>query len=1093
VSTGERTETLHLELLAPAQLPRPIPPKAWKWFLGLEGLFALIYFPFGIPPEHPFIAGIVPWMEWPGQVFAWAALGLSAVAAIAYGIVRNRPNAPIAWWFLGGGVLLFITGDTAYKFWHQILGQQQIPFPSFIDAIYVTMYPTLAIGLLLLARARTSGGDRASLIDALTVTAGMFLLSWVFLIGPNVRSPGDLLVRLTAAAYPLGDILVLAMLAHLWSGGGFRHVAGRLLGIGTLGTLVADSIYGITNLHASWNWSDGNPVDLGWILFYSCWGAAALHPSMRALSEPKPPAVQRTTRRRLVLLAVASLIAPAMLFIEIALGKTDDVPIIAVVAAFMFILVFLRLTGLVHAHERALGREQVLRKSAAELVLASGRGGIYQGAIEGVTALAEGRNEVERILVAMVGPTGSAEVVARSGPILPDDDAKLSELWSELLARHDRGELGGYLNPAAWATTWQAGAPPSEELVVPLLAMQELCGFIVMTSTDTMPIELRSSVEVLAAQVEMALDREAMTEAVHTRQSEARFQTLVQNASDVILIAKSDATIVYQSTTAMRTFGYASGSLEGKRFTSLVHPSDIQHVLAEFTSVTIRPRASTTTDLRMRDSEGMWRYVEVTITNLMNEPTVEGIVINIRDVSDRKGLEEELKHQAFHDGLCGLANRALFANRLEHALRRAAQSQSSLAVVFLDLDDFKMINDSLGHAAGDRILVAVARRLINCLKADDTAARFGGDEFAVLLEGMSSPAEACDVAERIIAELRVPLMIDDREMRVHASIGIAYSQYGADEPADLLQASDVAMYAAKAKGKGSYQVYQPSLRVGVAERLGQTADLHRAVENPEFLVHYQPVVSLTEGTTIGFEALVRWQHPEKGILLPDEFIPLSEDTGLVVLLDRWVLREACYQMGVWQRDCQAARNLRISVNVSARHFRRDELLHDVLVFTREAGLDPSCLVLEITERAFVDDAEAVVDRMLKLKALGVSFAIDDFGTGYSSLSYLRSFPIDVLKLDKSFVDDVGRSHESDALVNTIVQLGRSLHLQTVAEGIEEPRQIEMLRGCGCDLGQGNLLSRPLWAHEVVGYLTGVTGGGPVLNGLDVLRSEETVG
>ena len=287
------------------------PSTLWIKFLGLEAVFALIYFPFGIPSGTPPILGFLPWMEWPGQVPAWSLLGLSAVAAFVYGIRRNRPNAPVAWWFLGGGVLLFITGDTTYKFWHQIMGQNNIPFPSFIDAIYVTMYPVLAVGLLLLARARLPGGDRASLLDSLTVTLGVGLLSWIFLIGPNVRAPGGMLVRLTAAAYPLGDVLVLAMLAHLWGSGGFRHTAGRLLAIGAVGTLVSDSLYGLANLHPSWSWSDGNPIDLGWIVFYACWGAAALHPSMRALSEPRPARAPSTSRARLVLLATVSLIAPA--------------------------------------------------------------------------------------------------------------------------------------------------------------------------------------------------------------------------------------------------------------------------------------------------------------------------------------------------------------------------------------------------------------------------------------------------------------------------------------------------------------------------------------------------------------------------------------------------------------------------------------------------------------------------------------------------------------------------------------------------------------------------------------------------------------
>ena len=364
-----------------------VPTNAWKWFLAFEAVLALIYFPFGIPSGRPRILGAVPWMEWTGQVPAWAVLGLSAVAAIAYGAHRYRPKAPLAWWFMGAGVLLFITGDTIYKSWHQIMGQNNIPFPSFVDAIYITMYPVLAVGLLLLARSRVPGGDHASLLDGLIITVGVGLLSWIFLIGPNVRAPGGLLVRFTAAAYPLGDILLLAMLAHLWSAGGLRNTAGRLLAIGTLGTLVADSVYGLAGLHTGWNWHDGNPFDLGWILFYSCWGAAALHPSMRELSKPALLGPPRTSRERLTLLAVVSLIAPVALLIESLAGKPVDAAAVAGVAGVMFLLVVLRMSGLVHAHQRAVTREQVLRREAAELVGAPGRSEIHEATISAVSEL----------------------------------------------------------------------------------------------------------------------------------------------------------------------------------------------------------------------------------------------------------------------------------------------------------------------------------------------------------------------------------------------------------------------------------------------------------------------------------------------------------------------------------------------------------------------------------------------------------------------------------------------------------------------------------------------------------------------------------
>ncbi len=1091
--SAERGITTETTAPSSSSAPWTIAPNAWKWFLGLEVVFALIYFPFGIPTGRPLILGFIPWMEWPGQVFAWALLGLSAVVAIAYGVRHYRPNAQIAWWFIGAGVLLFITGDTIYKFWHQIMGQQNIPFPSFIDAIYVTMYPVLAIGLLLLARARVPGGDRASLIDALTITLGVGLLSWIFLIGPNVRAPGGLLVRFTAAAYPLGDVLVLAMLAALWSFGGFRNTAGRLLAVGTLGTLFSDSLYGLTNLHPSWNWHDGNPIDLGWILFYACWGAAALHPSMRQLSEPRPAVPAQTRHSRLILLAVISLIAPAVLLVEVAVGDPIDAPVIAVVAAVMFLLVLLRMAGLVRGHEQAQVREQALRESAADLVAASNRQGIYAAAIAGTSALVAGNNNIVRSTLAVEGSNGKLAIVGRSGRVSAGEYQNMKALWDDLTSCPSTGSMTSRIVSMA-PTPPESADPrhPQEQLVCPIVAMHELQGLIAVTSAGTLPLELKGSIEILAAQVGMAIDRETMTEAIHARQSEARFQTLVQNASDVILIASADTTITYQTPSAKRILGYPSGSLEGRKFSSLVHPEDTEQALAGYTDA-LRAQSSVTVDLRVQHKDGSWRNTEMTTTNLLSDPTVEGIVLTLRDVSERKGLEEELKRQVFHDALSGLANRALFRDRLEHALTRAARSKACLAVIFLDLDDFKLVNDSLGHAAGDNLLVAVADRLKECIRDGDTAARFGGDEFAVLLEETAGTEEACQVAERIIAALGRPLTIEDREIQARASIGIALSVDGVEDPAELLQAADVAMYAAKARGKGCYEVYRPELQVDVVERLGRTADLQRAVDTGEFVIHYQPILTLDGGDATGLEALVRWDHPERGLLAPKEFIPLAEETGLIVPLGRFVLQEACRMTRRWQLDYPIARHIQISVNISARHFQHDRLVEDVSTALREADLDPRCLVLEITESVFVQDADSVVSRMLELKAIGVNFAIDDFGTGYSSLSYLRRFPIDILKLDKSFVDDVGDSIENGALAETIVKLGKTLRLRTVAEGIEKARQVEALRAFGCELGQGFYLAKPLKKENVAHFLSWISQPDAPSDVLSVSVTQETVG
>ena len=1039
---------------------------AWRWFLVWEAVLALVYFPFGVPSGKPLIFGVIPWMEWPGQVPAWSLLGLSAVGAIVYGVKRYRPNASIAWWFMGAGLFLFITGDTTYKFWHQIIGQQQIPFPSFIDVIYLTMYPVLAIGLLLLARARVPGGDRASLIDGLTITLGIGLLSWIFLIGPNIRASGGMLVRLTAAAYPLGDVLVLAMLAHLWSAGGFRIPAGRLLAIGAIGTLVADSVYGLANLNPNGNWSDGNIVDLGWIAFYACWGAAALHPSMRELSQPRLAAPPLTSYRRLKLLAVVSLIAPAALLVKTALGDTVDAPIIAVVAAGMFLLVLLRMAGLVQAHGRAVAREQVLRKSAAELVAAPGRDEIYRAAIAAVRELVADHGDIVGVTFSVAGPTGELTTVARSGDTAAAGPLSLTALSGDVRDRPAGAKVASYVVAVDPAQASSADRETLEQLVCPLVTKEQLLGLIAVTSTKALPLELRSTIEILAAQVELALDRETMTEAVHARRSEARFQTLVQNASDVILIARPDTTIMYQTPSATRILGYAPGSLEGRRFTSLLHVDDVEKAVAGYTGVAFRAGSSMTAEWRVKHRDGSWRFVEVITTNLLGDPTVEGVVLTMRDVTERKGLEEELKHQVFHDALSGLANRALFRDRLEHALARAARSTTSLAVLFLDLDDFKLVNDSLGHSAGDRLLVEVAGRLSESLRGGDTAARFGGDEFAILLEETASPEEACEVAERILAELRRPITIEDHEIKIRASIGIALSPAGVEAPAELIQAADVAMYAAKARGKGCYEIYEPALQMAMVERLEKTADLQRAIDDREFVVFYQPIMSLDGHEAVGLEALVRWQHPERGLLLPEHFIGLAEETGLIIPLGRWVLQEACRQARDWQKRHAMARKLRIAINVSAKHFQHDGLVEDIAQALAQADLDPSCLIIEIVESVFLHDAEAVIARIEELKALGVSFAIDDFGTGYSSLSYLRRFPIDILKLDKSFVDDVGGGDVNGALAETIVQLGRTLHLQTIAEGIENSSQIDALRAFGCTFGQGFFLARPLEIDQV---------------------------
>jgi diguanylate cyclase (GGDEF)-like protein len=390
--------------------------------------------------------------------------------------------------------------------------------------------------------------------------------------------------------------------------------------------------------------------------------------------------------------------------------------------------------------------------------------------------------------------------------------------------------------------------------------------------------------------------------------------------------------------------------------------------------------------------------------------------------------------------------------------------------MLLDLDGFKAVNDTLGHDAGDQLLVTVAARVNECIRPTDTAARLGGDEFAVLVEDLASPGDYAVVATRMLESLREPFCIGGKEVFVHGSIGIAMCGEGDNTADELLRNADVAMYMAKAEGKNRFELFNPSMHSAMLRRLDIEADLRRAVERREFVLHYQPTVELQTGRIAGVEALVRWQHPDQGLIPPLDFIPIAEETGLIVELGEWVLREACAQAQQWHEEHPTDPPLMMSVNLSVRQLQQENIVATVARVLADTGLDATCLTLEITESAVMNDHVTTIVRLNQLKALGVRIAVDDFGTGYSSLSYLRRFPIDVLKIDRSFVDGVTDGSQKRALLRTIVELGRTLNLETVAEGIEEPEELLQLRALDCDLGQGYYFARPLAADGVAELL-----------------------
>jgi diguanylate cyclase len=756
----------------------------WRYHLGGGCVLALAYVYLPIPAL---------------RVGALVMLCVATVAATLASIRLWRPARRLPF-------LLFAAGE-AVGFVAGSLGSSAAVTRAggSVAAAALTMVAYLIgiVGYAVLIRARSPGRDRASLIDATVISTGVGMLAWVFLASPySVDASLPLIERILSMLYVVLDVLVLALVIRLAIGGGDRSRAYLLMTAGWLVLVVADLGRAVLVLLGTYDPS--SPVEAGWLVAYALWGAAVLDPSVATLTDAVPAPRTGLTRARLVSLAGASLMAPAILAIQALRDQRLDIPVIVTGCALLFLLVLVRMSDLVRENE-----------------------------------------------------------------------------------------------------------------------------------------------------------------------------------------------------------------------------------------ATVR---------ELRGTEGVLRA----------------------SLSERDTLAAQLEHLAFHDSLTDLANRALFNDRVRHALARARRDGGSLAVLFVDLDDFKVVNDSLGHGAGDRLLREVGARLRGCLREHDTVGRLGGDEFAILAEDTDLET-ARMLAQRVLTALGAPFPLVGGQVTIRASIGIAFDDRLALDEAQLLRNADIAMYVAKSRGKGIYEVFQSSMLRSVRDRHDVHAALEGAIERRELVVHYQPIVDLHSGRVAGAEALVRWPRPDRGLVPPAEFIPLAEETGLVVELDRFVLRQACRQMAGWIAD---AGPLLLHVNLSAHHLLRSDLAASVAAALGDSGLPPECLALEITESVLMHDLEVAIVRLHELKALGVHLAIDDFGTGYSSLAYLRRFPIDALKIDKAFVDGVAGGPEESAVARAIVALAGTLHLDTVAEGVEHPEQATALAELGCHLAQGFHFSRPVPAADLAARLAG---------------------
>jgi diguanylate cyclase (GGDEF)-like protein/PAS domain S-box-containing protein len=540
------------------------------------------------------------------------------------------------------------------------------------------------------------------------------------------------------------------------------------------------------------------------------------------------------------------------------------------------------------------------------------------------------------------------------------------------------------------------------------------------------------------------------------RLSEERWRALLLNSSDVITVLAPDGTVAYSSPSTVNLLGYSDEEIRGWDVMGLVHPDDFDRAAETFAALLTSPGVSDPIEMRVRHAEGGYRWIEAVANNLSLDPAVGGIVVNSRDVTERKRAQEVLAQRAVSDGLTGLPNRMLLMDRLASALARTERSGRATAVLFLDLDHLKLVNDSLGHGAGDQVLLTVASRLQSVLRRGDTAARVGGDEFVLCCEGDDEPLE---IADRVAGALAEPVVIEDHQLTVTASIGITLASDASRAPEELLRDADTAMYRAKQRGRARAEVFHHSMRTRSLDRLEQHFDLRRALASKQFRVTYQPIVSLGNGHLVGAEALVRWAHPRRGIVSPAEFIPAAEETGLIEQLGAWVLNEACLEAANWNRDL--AHTVGVSVNLSARQLADAQLPELIGRALESSGLDPACLCLEITESLLLDEPDSVAKRLEQLSALGVDVAIDDFGMGHSSLTYLKRFAVDVLKIDRAFLAGIEETGDNRAIVDAVVALGTNLGLTVIAEGVETVEQLATLKSLGCDLAQGFYFAVPL--------------------------------
>jgi diguanylate cyclase (GGDEF)-like protein/PAS domain S-box-containing protein len=972
---------------------------------------------------------------------AWILAGSALFASfvLLVGGPRGGAAAPL-WRFLGFGMLLWGGGlATVAVMYGDDLAR--VPQPSGADGAQLAGLLIIGTALILIALGRTLRDDWIARIDAAIVGSGSAVVMIAFL-WPELRdSPLDAegvamgIVAGAVSAFLFGAVTRFAIT------GASRLAAGRFATEAVLGLAVGAALVRTSQLHLT----DADPGRLGAGLCVAAalvLTGAVVHPSAARVAEREHNRAHDLSHARLVLLTLAASSGPLTAVVQHVRDEPVDGLLLGGFTTALLVLVAVRLELVVRSSQAQARREVTVRDAAGALGSSPDAASIRRAALGAAHDLVG--PQVRYVAWIAINERGVLHPTELAGPTGP-------------VERADSGVDGALqqVDHLAERPVRVLDSTGEEVVITPIPCRVASRAAIAVASVGRVAEELDESLAILGTQAALALDALVQSEELHEKRSEARFQQLVRHSSDAVLIVGRDGRIRYQTPSVVRVLGYLAVDLDGADFEQVLHPDAVVH-FGSFLEQLVHgaPEMVRTVDARLLRADDSVIHAEIVGVHLLDNPDVNGIVLTIRDVTGRRTLEDQLRHQAFHDALTGLSNRALFLDRVEHALARIRRSDSPIpAVAFIDLDDFKLVNDSLGHGAGDELLRAVADRLRGCLRSGDTPARLGGDEFAVLLEDAPDARAVVEVAERILDSLHAPIIVEGREVYARASIGIATRRGPTTTPDELLRNADLAMYTAKANGKGCIEMFEPDMHHRAVDRLAIRGELERAVERGEIGVAYQPIVRLESGDVVAFEALARWNHPERGAVSPAEFVPIAEDTGLIVPLGQQVLEQACQQLGVWLVANPTAA-WQMSVNLSARQLLAPDLVTSVRSATEAAGLEPSSLILELTESVLLADSERVLQRLHRLKDLGVQIAIDDFGTGYSSLSYLQRVPFDILKIDRAFVATLRHEDPHTTLVRTIMDLGRTLGRTAIAEGIEEQVELDGLLALGCELGQG---------------------------------------